>query len=337
MDSTGAKIMTTEALTLENLEDQVRSLTVAESPAEVFKTLLEGTRVAAPRASVFLVRQNELKGWGAIGYPPEAAGRQREYIGPVAEGWLGEVIQSEPPLHSTDATTLVPGFGQPVPSECFGVAVRLKGRPIALIVIERIEGELPWYPSIVGILVRVAQLKLDLDLVRRKLAATGAPRTAPRAPKPEPVPPRATVAEVSSVAPGAAPVETLATPTVEEEAPVPVDVSDTVRASVAEVAAAAPEPTEEIAPGESPQTEAARRYARLVATDIRLYNEESVVLGRREGDLAERLQESLTRGKETFQRRHGELGKDGLRILYDAYTEVLAGGQADLIPASILD
>ena len=127
--------MTTEALSLENLEDQVRSLTVAESPAEVFKTLLEGTRVSAPRASVFLVRQNEIKGWGAIGYPTEAARRQRQYIAPIAEGWLGEVLRSEPPLHSMEAKRLVPVFGQPAPSECLGIAVRLKGRPIALIVI----------------------------------------------------------------------------------------------------------------------------------------------------------------------------------------------------------
>jgi len=320
--------MTTEALSLQNLEDQVRGLTVAESPAEVFKTLLEGARVAAPRASVYLVRQNELKGWGAIGYPPEAAGRQREYIGPVTDGWLGEVVQSEPLLHSTDAQTRVPAFGQPTPSECAGVAVRLKGRPIALIVIERMEGELPWHPSILGILVRVAQLRLDLDLVRRKLAAGGVSRSAAAKP---------TVAQAPAAPRSPAPVETPATPAVEEATPVAVDVAETMRDSVAEVAAAAPEPTEKIAPDENPQAEAARRYARLVATDIRLYNEESVVLGRRDGDLAERLQDSLTRGKETFQRRHGELGPDGLRILYDAYAEVLAGGQADLIPTSILD
>ena len=329
--------MTTEALSLEDLEDQVRSLTVAESPAEVFKTLLEGTRVAAPRASVFLVRQNELKGWGAVGYPPGAAGRQREYIGPVTEGWLGEILRSEPPLRSTDAEKLVPGFGQPTPSECCGIAVRLKGRPIALIVIERIEGELPWYPSILGILVRVAQLRLDLDLVRRKLAAAGAARPTPTAEKREPAVSRGRVPETSPAPVAAVPAETPARPVAEEATPVSVDASETVRASVAEVAAAAPEPTEKTASDENPQIEAARRYARLVATDIRLYNEESVVLGRRDGDLAERLQESLARGKETFQRRHGELGRDGLRILYDAYTDVLAGGQADLIPASLLD
>jgi len=321
--------MTTEALSLENLEDQVRSLTVAETPAEVFKTLLEGTRVAAPRASVFLVRQNELKGWGAIGYPPDAARQQREFIGPVTEGWLGEVLRSEPPLHSTDAGTQVHGFGQPTPSECFGMSVRLKGRPIALIVIERIEGELPWYPSILGILVRVAQMRLDLDLLRRKVGAAAATRAAAQGERP--------VAQPSPAPPVAAPVEAATPPAPLETPPATAEAANVEHVSVAEVAAAAPEPTEQAAPEESPQVEAARRYARLVATDIRLYNEESVVLGRRQGDLAERLQDSLTRGKETFQRRHGDLGPDGLRILYDAFTEVLAGGQADLIPGAILD
>jgi len=332
MDSTGAKTMTTEALSLENLEDQVRSLTVAESPAEVFKTLLEGTRVAAARASVFLVRQSELKGWGAIGYPPDAAGRQREYVGPVTEGWLGEVLQSESPLHSTDTGNQMPGFGQPTPSECFGMSVRLKGRPIALIVIERIEGELPWYPAVLGILVRVAQLRLDLDLVRRKLGAAAAPR--PVQPAGQAVP--GNVRAVPSP-PAAAPVEAAAPPTPVEPTPVSVNAAEVEQVSVAEVAAAAPESTEQAAPEATPQIVAARRYARLVATDIRLYNEESVVLGRRDGDLAERLQDSLTRGKETFQRRHGDLGPDGLRILHDAYTEVLAGGQVDLIPDAIFN
>jgi len=319
--------MTTEALSLENLEDQVRGLTVAESPAEVFKTLLEGTRVAAPRASVFLVRQNELKGWGAIGYPSEAASRQRQYVGPVTEGWLGEVLQSEPPLHSTNAGSQVPGFGQPTPSESFGMSVRLKGRPIALIVIERIEGELPWYPAILGILVRVAQLRLDLDLVRRKLATRAAPRPATTANATAPSPP------------AAAPVASPAPPVASQSAPAfaQAETATVEHVSVDEVAAAPPEPIEQTEAEENPQVQAARRYARLVATDIRLYNEESVVLGRRDGDLADRLQDSLTRGKETFQRRHGDLGTDGLRILHDAFTEVLAGGQADLIPNAILD
>ena len=78
-----------------------------------------------------------------------------------------------------------------------------------------------------------------------------------------------------------------------------------------------------------PGLDAARRYARLVATDIRLYNEEAVTLGRRNGDLVKRLEEHLGRGKETFLRRHGDLGPTAIELLRDAYVQVLAGGDAD--------
>ena len=82
-----------------------------------------------------------------------------------------------------------------------------------------------------------------------------------------------------------------------------------------------------------PDDEAARRFARLVATDIRLYNEESVILGRRNADLSHRLKEQLERGKETFQRRFPDLGEHGERILWEAYVKVLAGGDPKLFAA----
>jgi len=105
-------------------------------------------------------------------------------------------------------------------------------------------------------------------------------------------------------------------------------------------AVAAVELTEPAAPPagiDEQQLDAARRYAKLVATDIRLYNEEAVVLGRRHGDLAQRLAEHLTRGKETFVKRHGSLGPVALEILREAYVDVLAGGDAELLPAAALD
>jgi hypothetical protein len=80
-----------------------------------------------------------------------------------------------------------------------------------------------------------------------------------------------------------------------------------------------------------PRREEARRYARLVATDIRLYNEEAVVVGRRQRDLAGRLREHLHRGRESFARRFPDLGADGAKLLEDAYVHVLAGGDASLL------
>jgi hypothetical protein len=154
-------------------------------------------------------------------------------------------------------------------------------------------------------LIRVAQLRLDLDLLRRKVegAAAAAPKPAE---KPEPAA-QQEVAEANSPA----------------ETDPPTGLS--------------PAPAPEAPGADEKQLEAARRYARLVATDIRLYNEEAVMLGRRHGDLVARLGDHLDRGKETFLRRHGSLGPAGLRILHEAYVQVLAAGNEQLMPAAVLD
>jgi hypothetical protein len=80
----------------------------------------------------------------------------------------------------------------------------------------------------------------------------------------------------------------------------------------------------------------ARRFARLIASDIRLYNEEGVILGRRQGDLLRRLQDPLTRGREAFVRRFGDLGDEGLRLLHEACVQVLAAGDEALLPFETL-
>lgn len=102
----------------------------------------------------------------------------------------------------------------------------------------------------------------------------------------------------------------------------------------AQAGAAARAPT--VAAAEDPALEVARRFARLVATDIRLYNEQAVLLGQRHRDLAERLAEPLERGRETFRERHGGLGSTGTELLHAALVDVLAGGDSALLPRSVV-
>ena len=68
-----------------------------------------------------------------------------------------------------------------------------------------------------------------------------------------------------------------------------------------------------------------------------LVQAEDVVLGRKNGDLAERLGEHLGRGRQTFMDRHADLGPAGLEVLREAYVQVLAAGDASLIPTALLD
>jgi hypothetical protein len=197
-----------------------------------------------------------------------------------------------------------PEFGQPPADEQRLLTLTVRGRPIAFVLAERCSDQEPWFPEALHLLVSVARMRLELDLALRKLEAT---------------------------------VETAgATPSPETSAPPPPVEADSPPGLLESTTDFAPETTE-IDVAESPDLAAARRYARLVATDIRLYHEEAVMLGQREGDLVQRLGDQLGLGKQTFLRRHGDLGPAALELLREAYVQVLAAGKTELIPSSILD
>jgi len=285
--------MSLDAVSLEDLERHVRALATSQGPADLFKNLLEAMRLVAPRGSVYVIRKDEIRGWGAFGFTEEASRALRSRSAGLTDGWLGRVIGTEWPIYEPDAAGVCPGYGQPPPSECVGVAIRVKERPIGVLVVERQAGEAPWHPALLSVLGRVAQLQLDLDVLRRKLG-TAEPATSATA-----------GAEEAVRAPG--PAFTGPQPRPSPPSPTGPSIDD-------------------------PSLDAARRFARLVATDIRLYNEEAVLLGRRQRDLVDRLADPLTRGKEAFLRRHGALGRTALEILRGAYVEVLAGGDETLVP-----
>jgi len=286
----------TSQLPLPEMERVIRGLAAAERPAGVFRVVLDGARLAAPRVAVFLVRQGKIQGWGSLGYGNEIARRQRAFSIHATEGWLGAVASADTRGFDLRSGGGDPDFGQPLSADALAGAVRVKGKPIAVVLAERGQGGGPWLPEFLGALVTVAELRLELDLARKKLGVA--------APSP-----------VASSPPGA----TDAAPRVTETDVEPAQV----------VPAGTQDGAQELEP--------ARRYARLVATDIRLYNEEAVMLGRRNGDLVNRLGDNLDRGKETFLRRHGDLGPAGLDILHDAFVQVLAGGDAELLPRATVE
>jgi hypothetical protein len=316
--------MTLDASMLRDLEQHVRQLASAERAAEVFRTLLTASRLAAPRAAVFLVRRDGSQGWGSVGYDVLATRNQRSFTAPPGQGWMGRLVDSADDSRPRQAGVADPDFGQAPAAEAQGCVVRIKGKPIAVLVAERAAGETPWCPEVLDLLVTVGRLRLELDVARRK-AEVEPPRAVP-------VPAAPRIAAVVASEPVRAPASPLpaASLTSPPESPLGLE-SEADSFSVAPLPPAAP------ARDEQQNLEAARRYARLVATDIRLYNEESVVQGRRNGDLLDRLGDQLDRGKETFLRRHGDLGPTGLAVLHEAYVQVLAGGDSKLIPSSALD
>jgi hypothetical protein len=302
--------MSRETATLETLDRRMAELASFLSPSEIFRALLEGTVVGAPRAAVFLFRDGHWKGWSSIGYSAKAEQSQRQTTAPADSGWLASLAAEEDVRwRSLAAGENVPDFGQPHEAETVGLPVRVGGKAVAILIAQRRAAEEPWSPAALAILCQAARLRLELDLAWRRLktqaattaaSATLTPETAVRTP----------IASDTEATPSAAPAAT-ATATATEIAP-----WSGVAAGTADA---------------DPRREEARRYARLVATDIRLYNEEAVVVGRRDRDLARRLGEQLQRGRDAFSHRFPDLGPDGMKLLDDAYVQVLGGGDSSLI------
>jgi hypothetical protein len=318
--------MTTERFTWTRLSGAARSIEAAESPAAALKQLVEASAVLAPRVALYLIRRNQAQGWGSVGYDVDPTRRQQAYRANAGAGWFGRLIATCPAGHEPrpDADR-EPDFGQEAPAEAAGFVVAVAGKPIAILVAERGAGESPWNPAGIEALVCVVRLRLELSLAARQTAAGGAEAEHPVTSRPEP----AAAPRRAHEGPRGVP------PAQERQAGAPPRDVAPADARTQASRAGAPAAVQRANAGADPTLEAARRFARLVATDIRLYNEEAVLLGRRNGDLADRLASQLGRGRDTFLRRHSDLGDEGLGLLHDAYVQVLAAGDPALLPARL--
>ena len=99
-------------------------------------------------------------------------------------------------------------------------------------------------------------------------------------------------------------------------------------------APAAPAPPRPAAPGralspdEQKAHEDAKRFARLVVSEIKLYNESKVNEGRRNKDIYERLKEDIERGRQMYADRVPAAVRDSTNYFFDELVRILAGGDA---------
>lgn len=125
-----------------------------------------------------------------------------------------------------------------------------------------------------------------------------------------------------------------AAPQVPEPPAAPTDVGSTQVVPPDDVlgpgwAFTAKEGTEET--GNEALREEARRLARLLVTEIKLYNEEQVDQGRRSGDIYRRLQEDIDRSRQIFEDRIDEQIRQDNDYFREALVRILAGGDESLL------
>jgi hypothetical protein len=72
----------------------------------------------------------------------------------------------------------------------------------------------------------------------------------------------------------------------------------------------------------------ARRFARLLVSEIKLYNESKVDQGRKNKDLYERLKEDIDRSRQMYDERIPEDVRKSSNYFYDELVRILADGDA---------
>jgi hypothetical protein len=80
--------------------------------------------------------------------------------------------------------------------------------------------------------------------------------------------------------------------------------------------------------------EEARRLARLLVTEIKLYNEELVEEGRQAGDVYSRLREDIDRSRQIFDDRIDSEVRSEKNYFREALVRILAGGDPSVLGIS---
>jgi len=75
----------------------------------------------------------------------------------------------------------------------------------------------------------------------------------------------------------------------------------------------------------------ARRFARLLVSEIKLYNETKVEQGRKNNDLYERLKEDIDRSRQMYDERIGDDVRKVSNYFYDELVRILADGRSEAL------
>lgn len=166
------------------------------------------------------------------------------------------------------------------------------------------------------------------------------PAAVEEAPQPEPAPepeapapaydPSATVQmDVVEAAAPAAPEPAAEAESAVEEMPAPPPVQPVTPPPPAEEETA-PE-DEGIPPEHQPLHEEAKRFARLLVSEIKLYNEDEVEQGRASHDIYQRLKEDIDRSREMYDQRVAPEVREVRDYFYEELVRILGGGDPDTL------
>jgi hypothetical protein len=319
----------------------LRSLDQANTQVDVLHKFLDECRRHCSRAALLVSRGGAIGAWKAVGFSAHGGDDEaiRQISIPLAEGGLlsrvmaGNALRLAP---SNEISSLLRASN-------VGDAVA-----IPMVVREKISGTLyadcvlgeeeSFDPDALGLLTFLAGLLVD-RLAARKLRPAPALRVPEVSKKPEPagmwmdedasaVEDLSPASEIPSQAPAPPPSISAPEPREKSESEpalrlkeMPATPSEAIRRLAGPLAE----------PGGDERHEEARRFARLLVSEIKLYNERAVLEGRERGNLHERLRDDIDRSRQMYNDRIPEDVRSASNFFDEELVRILADGHPEAL------
>lgn len=334
------------------LRDSVAELDAQRTQAEVLNALVARAANFAPRVVLFVVKGGNAVAWAARGLDDVNNTIRGMSIPLQTDTVLRAAFSSQqtfygsPELQSENQS-LLGRLGRVHPQRVLAVPLKVRSKTAALIYADSADsGEVATNVEAIELLAHTAGLVVELVSLRARTSegATQPKQTAAPEPVAKPAPVAESPVRTPEVQPARQPVSDLTshreppvapTPHVAPVAPAPHVEAPTYFRPTAQPDVPAPMPAPPVPPAapavavvgeEEKAHNDARRFARLLVSEIKLYNEQKVGDGRRTGDLYDRLKEDIDRSRQMYEKRVTPNVAAKFDYFYDELVSTLAEG-----------
>jgi len=335
-----------------------------KSQVDILNALLEACLQFGSRAALLILRGETFSGWKGVGFSAHGGNDEMVKRFNAAPGLIPEldhVLRNEQVV-LWDGANLATRLGVGASVQAALVPMVIKDKVAAAVYVDATDDDASKFDAAsIEILVFSTGLLIDTLAIRRKIpspslnesteaAAAPAPPPPPPPPAPEPPASSETVAMSASAMREmmAAARPSFNVPAAEEFGTTTATQRPTPAPPPPPPAAPTPAPHDErpttqyvppagLARGgafggpqgdDAKKHDEARRFARLLVSEIKLYNESKVEQGRKNKDIYERLKEDIDRSRQMYDERIGEDVRKSSNYFYDELVRILADGDA---------
>lgn len=301
------------------LDAAVASVQDSASQADILRSMVEGAAKFAGRVALLVLRGGSLSGWQARGFADDEA--LRTLTLDSSRGLAGRAIHDRTPAGAAAAEfsdDFVKRFGNPADGNAVVLPLVVRDKVPAVLYADAGTTEPRFDASALQLLVRSTGLWLELIALRRTASPAAAESEAA-----QPIPAPAPVAVSAPPPPPAAPV-VAAPPPPPPPAPVAPTPEEVAAPPAAPAAVAIPPEDEEV-------HKKAKRFAKLLVDEIKLYNQAKVAEGRKSKDLYDRLKDDIDKSRATYEKRYGKTAAASANYFVAEVVRILADNDRSLL------